>query len=169
MKTLIISTSLNPKSKGFILCQKVAESLSQNKDQTVELIDLREYELPHVMKGSNPKIDILKQKLETADNFILGMAVYNYNVNDSFASFVGGLIPKKQHALYGLVVAAGGDMSYLASTAAHQMLMTHNRMIPLPRILYGGKDWDGVTMTDDLGKRVDQFSDDFYVVGKKLI
>ncbi len=169
MKTLIISTSLNPESKGVTLCELVHKRLQKNTDHEVEMIDLREYSLPHIMQEGNPKMEALKERLEKADNFIFGMAVYNYNVNDSFASFVGGIMPKKEHALYGLVVAAGEDMSYLASNSAHQMLMTHNRMIPLPRILYGGRDWDGENLTESFEERVNTFCDDFYSLGQKLL
>ena len=168
MKVAVISSSQNPDSKGRVLCQKVHQKLAENKNISAKFFDLAKFELPHVGQKMSPKTENLKTQLEDFDHFIFGIAVYNYNVNDAFASFAGGILPKKEHSLYGLVVAAGGDLSYLAASAAHQMLMTHNRMIALPRILFGGRSWDGENMNPDLSDRLEQFCADFCWIGGRI-
>lgn len=170
MKTAVISTSLNPNSKGAILSQHVAEKLQNDyAEHEILFVDIREYDLNHVFAWElDEKSQRLQETLETCDAFIYGFPVYNYTYWDAFSSFIATIMPKKPHALYGLVVAAWGDMSYLASSVAHQTLMTHNRMIPLPRVLYAGRDYDGDNMNADFADRVNQFCQDFVGIAERL-
>ena len=81
MKTLVLSSSLNPDSKGFVLCKMVSELLN-DLGREVEFVDLRDYKLGHTFSPTED-MKVLKEKIAAADNFVIGMAVYCYSINDS--------------------------------------------------------------------------------------
>ena len=171
MKTLIISTSLNPESNSLKCCKAVEKEMKKNTNNEVELINLQDYEINHVFGKVSPDAEKLTQKCMEADNFIFGFPIYNYNVSDTFASFIDGILPKKPFALYGLVLAGGGDLSFLVTSSANQMLMTHNQMMAFPKFLYTTKkDWneDG-KVSENFGARISDFCTDFVKVGEKLL
>lgn len=140
------------------------------KDHTIELIDLRDYDITHFHQENSPRSEELISNCEEADNFIFGSPIYNYNLADSFCSFVTKHLPKKKHSLYSLVLAGGGVLSFLTSSNAHQMLMTHNGMIPLPAFLYTTKnDWEeNGNASESFQERMDEFITDFVEVAEKL-
>ena len=82
MKTLIISSSLSENSKSFILCNEVKNKLLKSQID-VELIDLRNFSLSPYHQSNTKDMNILSKKISEADNYILGMGVHNYSVNDS--------------------------------------------------------------------------------------
>lgn len=172
MKTLIVSSSLNSDSKSHRLCRIVeTEMIVKNKDQEIKFIDLREFEIQHVSQPDSKDAKKLRELCEWADNYVFGIAIYNYNVNDSFSSFVCNYLPKKKFHLYGLVLAAGGDRSFLVTSAANQMLMTHNNMLAFPRFLYAsGGDWaDTEVLKKPQHERMETFAKEFFDLGKKLL
>jgi len=73
MKTLIISSSLNPDSKGFKICKMVLEKMEES-GMDVELLDVRDYELGHTFR-TTPDMQKIAEKIAAADNFVIGMAV----------------------------------------------------------------------------------------------
>lgn len=170
MKTLIISSSLNPTSLSLKCCKEVQAQFANNENHDVELVNLQDYELSHMFTKKSESAEKLTTLCEEADNFIFAFPVYNYNVSDSFASFVNAILPKKPFALYGLILAGGGDLSFLVTSSANQMLMTHNQMIAFPRFLYTTKkDWqENGEISERFLERVEKFSQDFTQVAKKL-
>ena len=82
MKTLIISSSLSPNSKSFVLCKKVNQKLKDRGIQT-ELIDARKIILNPYHISKTKDMEDLSNKISLADNYIIGMGVHNYSVNDS--------------------------------------------------------------------------------------
>lgn len=90
-KILIIQTSLNPKSKTAIACEKslkIAEKLKLN----VEILDLRKYnfELCNWWKIENYWEDMnkIKEIVEKADFYILAYPIYNYSFSWVCKNFI---------------------------------------------------------------------------------
>ena len=160
-KTLIISSSLNPDSKSFKICKMVVKHM-QKRGSDVELLDVRDYELGHTFR-TTPDMQIISNKISQADNFIIGMAVYCYSVNDSLKTILDNCFEDVTGKKYGIVCAAGGDKSYLATQHLTQICANEWRMIQLPRVVYtSGKDWaDGELVSADVSERVELFVNEF--------
>ncbi len=171
MKTLIISSSLNPNSNSFKVCKHLKEKLSQKSDIEVELVDLRDFEIKHTYKGKTKDMEKLETMIESADNFIIGMAVHCYSINDYLKSLIDNCFPGKEHKLFGIIAAAGGERSYLSTQHLVQILMNEHRMLPLPRTLYVTKNdfKDEEIINENIHGRVEQFIDEFYSLAKKLV
>jgi NAD(P)H-dependent FMN reductase len=169
MKTLIISSSLSPESRSFILCKEVYDRLKK-KRVDVELVDSRKVELLPHHKGPTDGMKKLIAKMTKADNVIFGMGVHNYSVNDSLKIILDSFPkPACNDKFFGIVCAAGGNNSYLSTMHLTQMCMNEWRMIQLPRIVYAtGRDYQGDKVNENILERIDQFCDDFVRVGKKL-
>ena len=160
-KTLIIRSSLNPESKSYQMCKIIFEKMSANNVQ-VELLDVRDYELGHTFR-TTPDMQKISEKIAAADNFVIGMAVYCYSVNDSLKSVLDNCFSEVTGKKYGIVCAAGGDKSYLATQHLTQICANEWRMMQLPRIVYAsGKDWqEGKLINADVVERMDLFVDEF--------
>ena len=160
-KTLVISSSLNPDSKCFKVCKMVAKSL-QKKGLNVEILDIREYQLGHTFRPTED-MQKISEKIASADNFVIGMAVYCYSINDSLKTLLDNCFEDVEGKKYGIVCAAGGDKSYLSTQHLTQICANEWRMIQLPRVVYtSGKDWsDGELVSADVAERVELFVNEF--------
>ena len=80
-------------------------------------------------------------------------------------------MPRAQNKFYAIACAAGGERSYLATMHLTQICMNQWRMIQLPRILYATKnDFKKNQITNkELIKRINNFSDEFINIGRKLL
>lgn len=170
MKTLIISSSLSPESRSFILCTKTYEKLIE-KGIEVEMIDAREMDLIPCHKRSSESMNLLTRKVELADNIIIGMGVHCYSINDGLKIILDNCFAKATGKFFGIICAAGGERSYLSTQHLTQICMNEWRMIQLPRIIYAtGKDFEENNIKNkDLLERIDVFSDEFISIGEKLI
>ncbi len=170
MNTLIISSSLSPDSRSFLLCEQVERRLNKI-GVNVELVDARALNLNLYYKGMTMDMEDLSKKVSEADNVIIGMGVHCYSINDGLKlildSCFGGAIGK----FFGILCAAGGDKSYLSTMHLTQICMNEWRMIQLPRIVYAlGSDFDiNDNCGQDISDRLDVFTNEFYTIGKKLL
>jgi len=132
------------------------------EDVEVELFDLRDYELGHTFR-TTPDMQRISEKIAAADNFIIGMAVYCYSVNDSLKSVLDNCFSEVTGKKYGIVCAAGGDKSYLSTQHLSQICANEWRMVQLPRIVYAsGKDWqEGELVNQEVVERMDIFVKEF--------
>ncbi len=171
MNTLIISSSLSSESKSYILAKKVEEQL--DSQITVTFVDLREYELQLTHKPRTKDMDELSELVRSCDNIIFATGIYNYSISDSLKLFIDTCLNKENSKgkFYGIVCAAGGDMSYLASMQLTQMCQNHNKMIQLPEIIYASsKDFtDEIIQNQDVLIRITDFCERFKIIGKKLL
>ncbi len=170
MKTLILSSSLSPKSRSFILCQAVNTVLS-NQSVDIDFVDLREYDLAPVYRGKTADMDRLTEKVKEADNIIIGMGVHCYTINDGLKIVLDSCFGDSIGKFFGIVCAAGGEKSYLSTMHLTQICMNEWRMIQLPRVIYAtGKDFaDDAISNPDLKERIDVFSQEFHSIGQKLL
>ena len=113
----------------------------------------------------------LANKIEKADNIIIGMGVHCYSINDSLKILLDTCFSSAYGKFYGILCAAGGERSYLSTMHLTQICMNEWRMIQLPRIIYATKkDFQGGSIiSKEIAERMDVFSEEFYSIGGKLL
>ncbi len=170
MKTLILSSSLSPKSRSFILCQAVNDEL-QHESIDIDFVDLRDYDLAPVYRGKTADMDRLTQKVKNADNIIIGMGVHCYTINDGLKIVLDSCFGDAVGKFFGIICAAGGEKSYLSTMHLTQICMNEWRMIQLPRVIYAtGKDFEEDAISnEDLKERIGVFAQEFHSIGQKLL
>ena len=169
MKTLILSSSISKESRSFILCNKVANNLS-DKGATCTLVDARNISMLPTHNKLTTEMEILAKQIDEADNIIIGMGVHCYSVSDSLKILLDTCFSKAYGKFYGIICAAGGEKSYLSTMHLTQICMNEWRMIQLPRIIYATtKDFKKNEINSkELLKRIKIFTEEFYTIGKKL-
>ncbi len=170
MKTLIISSSLALDSRSFILCSSVSEKF-KTMNVSTELIDARNLELFPYHRHITPDMEKLAQKIEKADNYIIGMGVHNYSVNDSLKIILDVCFRGTTGKFFGIVCSGGGSKSYLSTMHLTQMCMNEWQMIQLPRIVYTiDSDFDDEKIINEkVIQRIDIFCNEFKTIGEKLL
>ena len=113
----------------------------------------------------------LSNEVDHADNFIIGMGVHCYSINDGLKIILDNCFGKATGKFFGIICSAGGERSYLSTQHLTQICMNEWRMIQLPRIVYAtGKDFEEDKVNNkDLLERLDVFSEEFNTIGSKLI
>jgi len=170
MKTLIVSSSLSPSSKSFIICEIVYEKLKA-KGVDVSLVDARDIELLPYYRGPTKDMEELVDKIDEADNIIFGMGVHCYSINDGLKIIIDSLGKVGEGKFFGILCAAGGHNSYLSTMHLTQICMNEHRMMQLPRIVYAtNSDFDeGKLVNEDVIERIDRFCEEFRRIGMKLV
>ena len=170
MNTLIISSSLSKNSRSLILCQKVAEKLRQ-KNVHCKQVDARNISMNPFHNIVTDEMKRLAKQIEECDNLIIGMGIHNYSINDSLKVLIDTCFSGAKEKFFGVLCAAGGDRSYLATMHLTQICMSQWRMIQLPRIIYATRlDFDGnIIKSNELIQRIDEFSEEFFTLGTKLL
>ncbi len=171
MKTLIISSSLSPTSRSFVLCNQVKSKLEEQGVE-VEMIDAREMELKPCHTEKSKSMEELSKKVAEVDNFVIGMGIHCYSINDGLKIILDNCFSEATGKFFGIVCAAGGDRSYLSTQHLTQICMNEWRMIQLPRILYATKnDFDDNQNleSEDVMERAQIFADEFVNIGNKLV
>jgi len=170
MKTLIISSSLSPDSRSFILCSEVNSELLERGVES-KIIDAREIKLTAYHYKESLKMKDLSKEISKADNLIIGMGVHCYSINDSLKIILDNCFNDVTGKFFGILCAAGSEKSYLSTMHLTQICMNEWRMIQLPRIIYGtSKDFkNNKIISKDLNERIIQFSEEFITIGKKLM
>ncbi|MGF1483964.1 MAG: NADPH-dependent FMN reductase [Opitutales bacterium] len=138
-KLLIISCSLNPGSRSAVLCAEL-KTCAENLGATVELIDLRETPLPLCDASAaygDPAVATLTRKIQAADAVVLGVPIYNYDVNAAAKNLVE-LTGRDAWTgkAFGMVCAAGGQGSFMSAMGLANSLMLDFRCVFLPRYVY---------------------------------
>jgi NAD(P)H-dependent FMN reductase len=80
---IVISCSLHPQSRSFVLARDMMANL-QNLDVDARLYDLRNYQLPFCDDGpayDHPHSLEITQAIASAQTVLLGLPVYNFDVN----------------------------------------------------------------------------------------
>ena len=169
MNTLILSSSLSPNSRSFLLCKAVEQELIAKGDN-ITFVDSRDIPMQPTHRGVTLEMETIAKQVEKADNIIFGMGVHCYSVNDALKILLDTCFGKATGKFFGILCAAGGERSYLSTMHLTQICMNEWRMIQLPRIVYAtGKDFKENTITStEVLERIALFSDEFHTVGTKL-
>ena len=164
MKLLVISSSLNPESKSRILAKNAWEAL-EDKGHAVDWIDLRDFDVP--VCGSTESfghnhVEEISARIKEADGILLAAPIYNYDVAAS-AKNLAELTSQSWHGkIVGLLVASGGDLSYLAPFNFMTTLMMHNRCVMIPRFVFASETQfseESEILDPNINERIDQIAE----------
>ena len=161
-KYLIVSCSLNPGSRSRVLAQLALEYLQQ-KDVDVELVDLADLNLPTCDGATvygDPAVQEIAAKVEAADGILLGVPIYNFDVNAAAKNLIELTGREWTEKVAGFLCAAGGQGSYMSIMALSNSLMLDFRTVVIPRFVYAtGAAFQGAEVSDtDLRERVEELT-----------
>ena len=171
MNTLILSSSLSPTSQSRLLCEAVAEALAALPEVHVDFVDLREVELRPCHLGKTPTMRALAERIALADNYIFGMGVHCYTLNDGLKIVLDTCMKHCEDKFFGILCAGGGEKSYLSTMHLTQICMNEWRMLQLPRVVYAhdGDFQEGQLASSGVRERLGLFVHEFSLIGKKLL
>lgn len=149
---LVISSSLHPTSRSRILARTCVEHLMALQ-RKVELFDLAESTLP-LCDGStaygDPNAKRLGELVESADAILMASPIYNYDVNAAAKNAVELTGRAWTGKVVGLMLAAGGQTSYMSAMGLANSLMLDFRCLVVPRFIYATGDcFEGDFLTDE--------------------
>lgn len=139
MSILVLSGSLRTASRSRVLAKKAFEFLQADKAD-VSYIDLRDYPLPLCDGGpayDDENVARIAAPLQKAKVILLGIPVYNYDVNSAVKNMVeltGSTV--WENKIVGFLCAAGGHFSYMAIMNFGNDLMLDFRCVIIPRFVY---------------------------------
>ena len=141
MSLLVLSTSLNPKSKSRHLALAARAAL-QAQALPCEWLDLQDLPLPLCDGGAaygNANVAIATRTIAAASGIIVASPIYNYDLNSAFKNMLE-LTGKAawENKTVAFLNAAGGASSYMAVMAAANSLMLDFRCVIVPRFVYAG-------------------------------
>jgi FMN reductase len=138
MKTSVISCSLNPYSRSYVLATTVTDILKGLKVDT-PLYDLRKYNLSFCGSPDareNGDVSKLKSAIEESAAVVLAMPIYNFDVNAAAKNLIELTGRSWTNTLVGFLCAAGGQSSYMSVMSIANSLMLDFRCIIVPRFVY---------------------------------
>jgi FMN reductase len=142
---LILSTSLNPKSRSRALAREIDRRLRAMREN-VTYYDLQDHKLPLCDAGAcyaDPEVQQLGKLVSGAKGIIVATPVYNYDVSATAKNVVELTGKAWTEKVVGFVCAAGGGVSYMAVMGMANSLMLDFHSFVLPRFLFAtGKAFD---------------------------
>lgn len=149
---LVISSSLHPNSRSRIMARACVHRLEE-LEMDVTLFDLAESPLP-LCDGATAYEDSNVQQLsglvEKADAILLASPVYNYDVNASAKNAVELIGRAWTGKIVGMMLAAGGQGSYMSGMGLANSLMLDFRCLIVPRFIYAtGESFEGEHFADE--------------------
>ena len=170
MKTLIISSSLSKNSKSFLLCKEVQNELLSKK-ASVTFVDARNILINVYHQKDTKDKKWLSDLIKQSDNIIIGMGIHCFSISDNLKIIIDNCFENATGKFFGILCAAGGQKSYLATQHLTQICMNEWRMIQLPRIIYAtSNDFNEMGLSSvEIKKRIKIFSNEFYSIAKKLL
>lgn len=176
MSSLIISCSLNPNSRSFLLAQAAQAALTApakpaeataGGTSAVRLIDLRDVPLPLCdgtaeqtdadnAQGCGPQVRMLTEAITQASAVLLAVPIYNFNTSAAAKNLIELTGAAWRHKIVGFLCAAGGNSSYMAPMALVHSLMLDYRCLIVPCFVYAARtDFsDDTIATDAVRNRV---------------
>jgi len=134
MKIVILSCSLNQDSNSRILAKLLHERI-----QNAELLDMRDYPLPHCDGStaySNSNVKKLTEKITAAQGILVAAPIYNYSLSSVVKNVIELTGEAWQDKVIGFACAAGGKSSYMAALSLANSLMLDFRSLIIPRFVY---------------------------------
>jgi NAD(P)H-dependent FMN reductase len=161
---LVISSSLHPDSRSRILAHACIERLAVAGAES-QLFDLAQSPLPACDGASaygDPNVQELGKLIKQADAILLASPVYNYDVNSAAKNAVELTGQAWTGKIVGMMLAAGGQGSYMSAMGLANSLMLDFRCIIVPRFIYAtGDSFEGNGLTDeDMQQRIEVLVDE---------
>jgi len=173
MKVVVLSSSLNPRSRSRLLARRVETSL-RHQGAEPQWLDLADVSLPLCDGGASyghPDTVKVREILEPATAVVIATPVYNYSVAASLKNLIElGGTKVWSGKVVAFVCAAGGGSSYMAPMSLANSLMLDFRTFILPRFVYAtGAAFDDDGVVDPAVKdRLDQLAADLLSVARAL-
>lgn len=169
MKILLISASLSPGSRSRVLV-RTAEGMLKEMGVETEFVDLRDYPLPLCdgdVAYDDPNVDKLSAGISGASAVLMGVPIYNFDVNAAAKNLVELTGSAWENHVTGFLCAAGGRSSYMSVMNFANDLMLDFRTLIIPRFIYAvksdfapGKDGSLEIGTPDIRDRVRQLAEE---------
>ena len=162
MANLIISSSLNPKSRSRLLALIAFKTL-KNMDVSVDWLDLADHSIPLCDGNStyeNSKVKELREKIQNAKGILFAVPIYNYDVNAAAKNLIELTGNAWTNKVVGFLCAAGGKGSYMSVMSLANSLMLDFRCLIIPRFVYStSEDFEEGEVTDpNVGDRVSELA-----------
>ena len=163
MKILIVSTSLNPRSRSRTLARRADEHLTAAGAETC-FVDLQELELPPCGSDGcydHPQVGELDARVREANAIVVATPIYNYDVNAACKNMVELTGDAWEDKIVGFLCAAGGNSSYMSVMGIANSLMLDFRCVIVPRFVYatGAAFRDGVLADPEIARRVEELGE----------
>ncbi len=138
MSYLVISTSLNPNSKSYLLAREAEKQLTGG-GRDVDFLDLRKLRLP-LCDGSTvysrPAVAKVRKRIQRATSILVGVPIYNYDCGSAAKNLVELTGDAWKEKTVGFLCAAGGRSSYMSIMGLANSLMLDFRCLIVPRFVY---------------------------------
>ena len=162
MANLVISSSLNPKSRSRLLALIAFKTL-KNMDVSVDWLDLADHSIPLCDGDStynNSKVKELREKIQNAKGILFAVPIYNYDVNAAAKNLIELTGDAWTNKVVGFLCAAGGKGSYMSVMSLANSLMLDFRCLIIPRFVYStSEDFEEGEVTDpNVGNRVSELA-----------
>lgn len=149
---LVISSSLHPNSRSRILARACVDQLNQLGRES-KLFDLAETTLPPCDGASaygDANVQELGELIGKADGVLLASPVYNYDVNAAAKNAVELTGKAWTGKVVGMMLAAGGQGSYMSAMGLANSLMLDFRCVIVPRFICAtGESFEGDQLADE--------------------
>ena len=161
---LVISSSLHPDSRSRIMARACVDRLRE-REQAVAFFDLAVTPLP-LCDGAtafgDPSVQQLSSLIKDADAILLASPVYNYDVNSAAKNAIELTGRAWTGKVVGMMLAAGGQGSYMSAMPLANSLMLDFRCLIVPRFIFAtGESFDGNQLADaTIRERVQILVDD---------
>ena len=150
MPYLVISTSLNPESRSFLLA-KEAHRLLSLKDKA-DFLDLRKVRLPHFDGGKSAQsraVKRVKEKIQNATTIIIAAPVYNYDMGAAAKNLIELTGDSWADKTVGFMVASGGKGARMAYLGLANSMMMDFRCLIIPAFVCADKSaFEGEQITE---------------------
>jgi NAD(P)H-dependent FMN reductase len=169
---LVISSSLHPDSRSRILARACMQQLEQ-VGEPATLFDLAETPLPACDGATaygDANVQALGKLIAEADGILLAAPVYNFDVNAAAKNAVELTGRAWTGKVVGMMLAAGGQGSYMSAMGLANSLMLDFRCIIVPRFIYAtGDSFEGDNLADEnIQKRVETLISETIHLAKAL-
>lgn len=169
---LLVSCSLNPESRSRLLAEAARERFDE-LNEAVEFVDLRELPLP-MCDGATTYGDANAKRLSElgsqADAIVLAAPIYNFGVSASAKNLVELTGRSWSGKVVGMLLAAGGQGSYMSGMGLANSLMLDFRCLVIPRFVYADANAfaDGRIVNPDTERRVGELIREVVRVSRAL-
>ncbi len=155
MNILLISASLNPRSRSRVMLRALRTHL-EFQGAAVTFLDLQETPLP-MCDGNraydDPRVAPVSKMIEQANAVLIGVPVYNFDVNAAAKNLVELTGSVWDNKPVGFVCAAGGRSSYMSVMSFANSLMLDFRCLIVPRFVYASR--GDFTATGEVNDEID--------------
>ena len=138
MSIIIISCSLHPKSRSYVLAKQAQVELASLGVDT-PLYDLRDFELPFC-DGTDaydaPDAVKMTNLIREATTILMAVPIYNYDVNAAAKNLLEIGLRAWNDKIVGFLCAAGGRSSWMSPMVIANSLMLDFRCLIIPRFVY---------------------------------